>query len=758
MTMFKIPMRFKKQAGYILLEGALALSMAAGIMTYYMAEEKNRFAEDMAKLHGQHMKAIASATNAYITNNYGALLTGGVITIPSGGTVADRLAPTVQELADLGFLPNGAGMANPVYGGGFRIQLVVNTATDTVNGFVGTTAPVAPGGQVSNRAIGRALEEIGINGMATGLGNNANSMLVSHNGITSIDVTTALGLPAQQGLMAVRVGTGTCDDGTGLACDVFLRRDGTRPMTGDLNMGTRNIFDANNITAELNITATTGNIEATTGNIEATNGSVTAGRDVTADQNITATNGNIEAKKGDVIAGQDVTANRNITATTGNIEAKKGDVIAGQDVTANRNITATNGNIEAKKGDVIAGQDVTANRNITATTGNIEAKKGDVIAGQDVTANRNITATTGNIEAKKGDVIAGQDLIATRNLGTPEKRVQKIYAKDLDLSGDIVAENITARNKLKTKDLEVTGVVTNTLNMGNGANLNMGQNDIKNVKDIGEDSVLGRVKNIYANILNVVTAYIKDLHVTGLVKTDLTMDVNKSIKNATLVDTKTLTASTVVDTNNLKVTGQVLAALNMGGNDINNAKNIAATGNMTANGDMTAAKVYTTDLSVTGNVLTNLKMGSNNSNNAGNNNITHVNTIRARAIHMEDDPTCHDTHSLNENKDCRGAIKSGFVKVTGNTDIHRNLYLGQPGSTQMRLGDIPGGTSYWASSCPANTVMVGVHSCSISSGSGWGGGTAPKDGGWVSVSVSVSGSVNCYAVCAPIAPAKVPDF
>ncbi|MCA3167096.1 MAG: hypothetical protein ING22_00860, partial [Burkholderiales bacterium] len=419
--------------------------------------------------------------------------------------------------------------------------------------------------------------------------------------------------------------------------------------------------------------------------------------------------------------------NNNITATTG-------DVTAGRNVIANNNITATTG-------DVTAGRNVIANNNITATTGNIEA-------------------TAGNITATAGDVTAGRDLIALRNLGTPETRVQKIYAKDLDLSGDIEAENITARNRLKTKDLEVTGEVTNTLNMGNGANLNMGENDIKNVKDIGEDSVLGRVANIFTNILNAVTAYIKDLYVSGKVMTNLVMN-NTDITDANLVATKTLTASTAVDTNDLKVTGQVLAALNMGGNNITNARDIGATGNISTTGNISATSptstVYTTDLSVTGNVITNLKLGSDNTDNANNRNITHVNTIRARAIHMENDPTCHDNHASNENRDCRGSIKSGFLKVTGNTDVHRNLYLGQPGSTQMRLGDIPGGTAYWSSSCPANTVMVGVHSCSIS-GWGSGGGWAPEDGGYVSVSVGVSGSATCYAVCAPIAPARVHDY
>ncbi|MCA3155375.1 MAG: hypothetical protein ING30_10170, partial [Burkholderiales bacterium] len=311
--MFKIPMRFKKQAGYILLEGALALSLAAGVMTYYMAEEKNRFAEDMAKIHGQHMKAMAAATNAYITNNYSRLIAGTAIPIPgSTDDVDDPLAPTVQELMDLGLLPNSPGLATPVYGGGFTIRLTTNPVAGAVNGFVGTTASVAPGGQVSSRTIGRALQEIGINGMATGLGGNPDNELRAlnqDNGVAGPDVTLALGVTTPQpGMMAVRVGTGVCNDGTGLACDVFLRRDGTRPMTGDLDMG------VNNITNVVNI----GTAAARAGTVFSTD--LDARDNISAGINITANN-NITATTGDVTAGRNVIANNNITATTGDVTA-----------------------------------------------------------------------------------------------------------------------------------------------------------------------------------------------------------------------------------------------------------------------------------------------------------------------------------------------------------------------------------------------------------------------------------------------------
>lgn len=243
--MFNIPTRLKRQAGYIMLEAALALPVAAGIMTYYLAEQRDRLTEDMAKIHGQHMRQIAAATNAYVTNHYDALTKPslGKITKKDGSLVADILNPTIQDLIDLGLLADSPSISKPFYGGGYRIILTRGTGGDLgqVNGFVITTAPVAPGGEVSSKTIARALEEIGFNGLATGLGGNPDNFLSSVGGKLRFNLSDSAVFPsppaAAKGLMAVRVGTGSCTTDSGLACDVFLRRDGTRHMTGDLKMG-----------------------------------------------------------------------------------------------------------------------------------------------------------------------------------------------------------------------------------------------------------------------------------------------------------------------------------------------------------------------------------------------------------------------------------------------------------------------------------------------------------------------------------------
>jgi hypothetical protein len=364
MVMFKIPMRFKKQAGYMLLEAALALSVAGGVMAYYMAEEKNRFAEDMAKIHGQHMNTIAAGVNSYIVRNYGLLTSPPTptITIPipaTGGSVGSPFAPTIQELMDMGLLPNTPGLANPVYGGGFRIRLILGSTTNPacglghVCGYVGTTDAVAPGGQVSSRTIGRALQEIGINGMATGLGGQGNDVLRSQNNLISETLNRAFGVGVvtpQQGLMAVRVGTEACGTGSGAACDVFLRRDGSQPMTGALNMGGKNIGNVANIGTNAAPAGTVFTTDLSAANTVFTTHLSIAGRvvtildmgnnSITNADNITA-NGSISAN-GTTSTTGNITANRNITANTGNITASAGNISANGTTSTTGNITAAN--------------------------------------------------------------------------------------------------------------------------------------------------------------------------------------------------------------------------------------------------------------------------------------------------------------------------------------------------------------------------------------------------------------------------------
>lgn len=75
---------------------------------------------------------------------------------------------------------------------------------------------------------------------------------------------------------------------------MYLRRDGTLPMTGDLNMGGNDISNVKDITSTGNITSN-GNL--TIGGTSTLNGNVTAGKTISAFSDITS-GGNIFAKLG----------------------------------------------------------------------------------------------------------------------------------------------------------------------------------------------------------------------------------------------------------------------------------------------------------------------------------------------------------------------------------------------------------------------------------------------------------------------------
>jgi hypothetical protein len=297
----------KRQVGYLLLEAAIAMSLAAGLVTYYMRQQSYDLLEDMAKAHGEQMQRIANATNRYVVDNYTAILNNTPVT---GVAVTRR--PTVAELSGLGFLPAGYGANPPVFGGGYQIELqrvpaaCVPGINCRINGLLMTTAPVLGNGQFSSQLIGKALQTIGADGGATGLGGTPVNTVTGLNNSWTQPVLG--GITPAAGLMAVQVGWN--DE---LLNNRFLLRDGTLPMTGNLDAGNNSINNAANVNANQNMVA---------GN------NINAGTDMAAGRNIWASNG--------ISAGNDIGAGRNISASNG-ISAGN-DIGAGRDISATRNL------------------------------------------------------------------------------------------------------------------------------------------------------------------------------------------------------------------------------------------------------------------------------------------------------------------------------------------------------------------------------------------------------------------------------------
>jgi hypothetical protein len=169
-----------------------------------------------------------------------------------------------------------------------------------------TTAPVLGNGQFSSQLIGKALQTIGADGGATGLGGTPVNTVTGLNNSWTQPVLG--GITPAAGLMAVQVGWN--DE---LLNNRFLLRDGTLPMTGNLDAGNNSINNAANVNANQNMVA---------GN------NINAGTDMAAGRNIWASNG--------ISAGNDIGAGRNISASNG-ISAGN-DIGAGRDISATRNL------------------------------------------------------------------------------------------------------------------------------------------------------------------------------------------------------------------------------------------------------------------------------------------------------------------------------------------------------------------------------------------------------------------------------------
>ena len=285
----RLPPR-RTQRGFLLPQ----LAIVVGVLTLVLAYYGNRYAQasidqgrdDKAKLIGERMANISDATKTYATTFFAQIQRGESVSRNGYSVVPQRLlAPTLTDLSGLGFLP--ATAVNPVVYNGQSIQFNVAMRINTQSGCtipscsllfqVTTSAPLLiPNGNTVD--IRRAT----IAATAASPGNAGVSMPSSMGGDPSVFVGSGGTVTGtNNGGVAGLVSMSNGYDSQGFF--EFLRRDGSLPMTGTLNMqdssgAKHNIANANDIDA-VNVTAS-GNVSAA-GNVAAS-GNVTASGTVTA--------------------------------------------------------------------------------------------------------------------------------------------------------------------------------------------------------------------------------------------------------------------------------------------------------------------------------------------------------------------------------------------------------------------------------------------------------------------------------------------
>lgn len=236
----------KKQIkkGFSLLELILVLGVGSMMAFMRFQDMKNEQETVMAKAVGQQIKQIGEAVNRYISIRYDKLST-----LASSSSQSSDPGPricssngceiTYQTLVNEGLFPasyTGINAQKSTYK--ILLKRAGTTPNYVINGLIITTLPWSEGNRVRYDLLGRAMQEAGID---SGMTKSA-SVVSGFSGQWTENQTNYAGIKST-GLLAYRVGYDSA------LYSVYLRRDGTLPMTGNLNLGGNDINNVKDMTA-----------------------------------------------------------------------------------------------------------------------------------------------------------------------------------------------------------------------------------------------------------------------------------------------------------------------------------------------------------------------------------------------------------------------------------------------------------------------------------------------------------------------------
>ena len=371
-----------RKKGFTLIE--LILVISVGVSMSFMAlqsmlrEQENK----QAIAAGQHIKNIGQAVNNYIVNHFDVLASLSNAT-GTGNDAGPRTCAastssctiTTATLVNEGMLPTGFSGKN-VYGSDYTIVIKrAGTAPYyNITGLVTTnTAWITDGNKIRYDLLGRAMQEAGID---SGMSRSSATKIDGYKGSWNTDSATYSNI-TKQGQLALIAGYGAN------SFTAFLRRDGVLPMTGDLNMGGKNITNALNITASG--TATAGTLKST--------GATGVGGALTVAGSSTLT-GAVNANNTLTVAGATTLKN---SATVGST------LTVGGALNANNNLTVAG--LSTLKGTTVLGSTLSVAGSSTLT--------GAITAKNTITASGNITSSgqvKGATVASTGRMTAGEFL------------------------------------------------------------------------------------------------------------------------------------------------------------------------------------------------------------------------------------------------------------------------------------------------------------------------------------------------------------
>lgn len=263
-----------RKKGFTLVETALVLSISVFIGFVAFSQLVKGQEVNKAQYAGDQIKMIGESVNAYISNHYDVLSTLSNATGTSSdlgprtcNTATGSCTITTATLMNEGLLPSSYSGKN-VYGYGYNILLKRSGTAPyyKINGMVLTDTSLGIGSNIRYDLLGQAMLKAGID---SGMTNNSSSVVSGFNGSWTANNSDFSNIN-KIGLLAYQAGYGTYN------YSVFLRRDGTLPMTGNLNMGSNSINNAVDYNGSGNIN---------------TGGTITSGGKIYAGDEITAKNG-----------------------------------------------------------------------------------------------------------------------------------------------------------------------------------------------------------------------------------------------------------------------------------------------------------------------------------------------------------------------------------------------------------------------------------------------------------------------------------
>ena len=244
--------RHDRNSGFSLLELILVLGVGVSVSFMKFQDMKNEQDNVIASAVGQQIKQMGEAVNGYINIRYDKLSTlvnaAGNGTDPGPRSCLGVVCEiTYQTLVNEGLMPSSYTGINAKKSSYKIILRRDGTAPNyVINGIIATSSAWIEGSSIRYDLLGKAMQTAGIDSGMTKINTSASGYGGQWNEISSNfnNITTA-------GQLVFRVGFNSA------LYSIYLRRDGTLPMTGNLNMGNQSIYNTQNITASGTITTGT---------------------------------------------------------------------------------------------------------------------------------------------------------------------------------------------------------------------------------------------------------------------------------------------------------------------------------------------------------------------------------------------------------------------------------------------------------------------------------------------------------------------